>query len=495
MRRHVTLGLFVVMVGHGAGSCTEPNPAYVGGADGGGPGLDTVQQRGTEGGPCYPNNTCNAGLICVGGSCHQPDGGADSSRDLLDPAADNDNDGFAIKDGDCDDFDALINPGAVELEGIYCTSGADCPSGQCLDGYCRCAAVGGCASGKACSKDEHCSFGGETCVGGKCTSHFKCLPPQPGMPSSGVKVCRDDQDNDCDGQTDELPTSCDTPGQLTASNPHHFARAAGLCGGRACSASAPCPAGQTCRDGACRWVVSAAFSSAADPKSRAIAGSFAQGGSFTPREGKSLAVLSSGLADYAPKKTCPQPGTAFTNEHADPNPGAKDNKAYDYTELSLQLKVPTNARSLELHFAFFTSEYPELQYLDTFWVKLETSTYSGNAVFDQQGTPMHVNNTLVSICDPDPSKPQTAQKCTAPASQLNGTGFGTDCGNAGPGKQVANGGGTGWVRTVVPVPPGELISLTFAIYDKGDHLYDTSVVIDQLRWGLVPTSVSSSSKD
>lgn len=499
--RRLALVMMVGVVGSGMlGSCTVPNPAYTD-SDGGGNGddlarLDTVKQRGSEGGPCYPNKTCNAGLVCSGGTCRRPaDAGGDQRPPDLDPNADNDNDGFSFKDGDCDDSDDQVNPGAVEVEGIPCSSGVDCPSGQCLDGYCRCSAAGDCASGKVCSKDEQCRFGGETCVGGTCASSLRCLTPQPGMSSPKINVCRDDRDNDCDGAVDELPASCDTPGQLTATDPYHLARAMGLCGGRACDAANPCPAGTSCRDGACRWIVSATFNSGADPTSRAIVGSFPQSGPFTPREGKSLAVLSSGLADYAPKKTCPQPGTDFTTEQADPNPKAKDKKAYDYTELTLQLKVPTNARSLELHFAFFTAEYPELQYLDTFWVKLESSSFKGNVVFDQQGKPMSVDNALVSICDPDPKKPQTKQKCTAPASQLDGTGFSTDCSNAGPGPTEANGAGTGWVRTVVPVPRGELIKLSFAIYDKKDHLYDTTVLIDQLRWGLVPAGTAVSSKD
>jgi hypothetical protein len=48
----------------------------------------------------------------------------------------------------------------------------------------------------------------------------------------------------------------------------------------------------------------------------------------------------------------------------------------------------------------------------------------------------------------------------------------------------ANGGSTGWLHTSAPVTPGETIRLTFSIFDKGDHKWDSAVVIDNFRWKL-----------
>jgi len=503
-RRGVWFGLIACVTA--AGACTEPNPAFSGSGDSGlrdGPiWLDAGAPRGTEGGPCYPNNTCNTGLSCVAGTCRRP--GADGGPPLdlkpgpdQDLVADKDKDGFTVGDGDCDDLNALINPGAVELEGISCSSAADCPKGgACQGGYCRCGSSADCSSGGACTADEDCSFAGETCIGGACSSSFVCLPPQPGLPAPTTAVCRDGRDNDCNGKTDELPTPCDAPSKLKASDPHDHVRAVGLCGsGRTCGPAAPCPGGQSCRAGACSWVTGAAFNSGAEAKARAIVSAFAQGGPFSPREGQSLTVLSTGLADYDPQKTCPQAGTAFTGEQTDPDPAAADPKAYDAIELTLQLQVPSNARSLELHFNFFSTEYPEFQYLDTFWVQLESAKHTGNIAFDAQGTPVRIDSALLHICDPDPKTPSTTKQCTSPSSLLDGTGFGKDCNNATAGKNEANGGATGWVRTLAPVTPGEVIKLVFSIYDKGDHTYDSTVLIDGLRWGVVPLKAPRSGLD
>ena len=54
--------------------------------------------------------------------------------------------------------------------------------------------------------------------------------------------------------------------------------------------------------------------------------------------------------------------------------------------------------------------------------------------------------------------------------RLDGTGF------------EGVGGGTGWFQTRGVAVPGETLKLTFAIFDMGDTIYDTTAIIDNFRW-------------
>jgi hypothetical protein len=407
-----------------------------------------------------------------------------------DPNADVDGDGFTQGAGDCHDGDSFINPGAVEVEGMRCGTNDECPSGVCAGNYCRCQVAGDCSSNKPCAQQRDCTFSGEVCKDGHCLSTFACMQPQPGIPNPGQLMCRDNRDNDCDGQVDELPGTCDPAGQLGQNNPFDYAKAMDICDeGMVCDAGHPCPGKLVCRQGRCSRVLNATFNASADPQARAIVDRFAQGGPFAPKAGTSLVVLSTGKAIYNPQIDCPQTGTAFTNEHTDPDVGAADPEAFDYIELALEIAVPTNAQSLDFNFHFFSSEYPEWltsKFNDTFWVQLQSKSFTGNISFDKQGTPIRIKSAFFDICDPDPANPQTTGMCTQPASLLTGTGYAQDCDKEYSTK--ANGGSTGWLHTSAPVTPGETIKLVFAIFDKGDHKWDSAVLIDNFRWKLAPAA-------
>jgi len=408
-----------------------------------------------------------------------------------DPNADYDNDGFSQNTGDCNDGDSFINPGAVEVEGMRCSAAKECPSGKCVGGYCRCQAPADCSSGKTCSKPTDCEFIGEVCKNGRCATTFACMAPAAGMSNPGMNVCRDNTDNNCNGKIDELPVSCDQLGQLNQGDPFHYARSMELCDDdRTCDPSHPCPGKMRCAAGRCSRVLTARFNGDADPRSRAVAGAFAQNGPIKPQAGSSFVVLSTGEAVYNPQMVCPQTGTAFTNEHVDPDPKSSDPKALDYIELALEILVPTNAQSFDFNFHFFSAEYPEWitsKFNDTFWVQLHSKKFTGNISFDKNGTPIRIKSAFFDICDPDPTEPQTTGMCSQPASVLTGTGYARDCAT-GYGGQEANGGSTGWLHTSSPVTPGETIKLVFSIFDKGDHKWDSAVLIDNFRWKLAPAA-------
>ena len=54
------------------------------------------------------------------------------------------------------------------------------------------------------------------------------------------------------------------------------------------------------------------------------------------------------------------------------------------------------------------------------------------------------------------------------------------------------GGATGWLTTQAPIAPGETFTLEFMIWDAGDGVLDSSVLIDNFQWigGSVTTGTS-----
>lgn len=277
-------------------------------------------------------------------------------------------------------------------------------------------------------------------------------------------------DDDCDGALDEAaPGACDsgTVGQKDATS---LAKAIGFCD--------------------TRFLVGAEMRGPSDARARDVVAAF---GLFQHTEGGTMALFSTGIA--ADKTSAsyvrPQLGTTLDQMNEFPNPdltlpgvtgcgSAQPATVNDYTELALKLKVPTNARSLTFQLQFFSAEYPEYvctAWNDEFLVELESKRNATvkNISFDAMMNPITVNNSFFTICQNDAAKPQT-QHCTRPIFDLEGTGLDEDL----LGKPI--GGATGWLRTIAPVVPGDEITLRFIIFDQGDHIYDSSAIVDNFAW-------------
>ncbi len=97
---------------------------------------------------------------------------------------------------------------------------------------------------------------------------------------------------------------------------------------------------------------------------------------------------------------------------------------------------------------------------------LESEAFTGNVSFDAQGNRVSINVGFLDVCDES-----LGINCTG-NQELLGTGHEYD------------GGGTGWLTTTAPVVPGEKITLTFIIFDEGDHVLDSTVIIDNFRWEI-----------
>ena len=115
----------------------------------------------------------------------------------------------------------------------------------------------------------------------------------------------------------------------------------------------------------------------------------------------------------------------------------------------------------------------------------------GNVSFDSNNHPVSVNLGFFDVCDP--STPQRfAANCrktagaTCPAlpssycplgvGDLQGTGFDVWHTTVGPA------GATRWLVTQAPAQPGAVITIRFAIWDAGNGQFDSTVLLDNFHW-------------
>jgi len=368
---------------------------------------------------------------------------------------------------------------------------------------------------------------GITTCGGDCCDAQTDGCGDPALVSPGAfEVDGNMVDDDCDGTVDNpIAANCDTGLPSDASDPFQYAAAMELC--------------QRATMGDDKWgVISATFTlpdgtGTPSAQSRSIRPTF---GSTTVQSGASLAVLSTGRA-AAPGQTNPTFAAFQTGEDmgkssgfpADwlasnggtlPNsPGCPDPDvgagAVDPVMLTLQIRVPTNAKSFRLKSNFFSSEYPEWTcspYNDFFVVLLDsgfagqpanpgdknlaTYTSSNNQNYPVGVNLAHGDTGLFTVCTNGPTgcaSPEAVDGTIAPvppAPRLAGTGFegttppgtGFNAGYCGANNQV--GGGTGWLTTSGNVVGGEIITLRIAIWDTSDPILDSVVLLDAFEWSV-----------
>jgi Putative metal-binding motif len=167
-------------------------------------------------------------------------------------------------------------------------------------------------------------------------------------------------------------------------------------------------------------------------------------------------------------------------------PGILATISVDGAALQLTIRVPTNARSLSMNENFFSYEFPTYvcsEYDDTFVIEM-TPVPSGlanpNIAFDQSGNTLGVNSSLFQVCDPQ-IVVGTNFPCPLGPSSLQGTGFSAGDSDGFGGDR----GATGWLKTVVNIGPelrGKDITLLFAVWDGGDGVLDSTALVDNLVW-------------
>ena len=229
---------------------------------------------------------------------------------------------------------------------------------------------------------------------------------------------------------------------------------------------------------------------------------------WRPREGETMLVVSTGplqplnasgalietgdpLGDSTtnpfgsplPAPMSPVPGSAggaggtpfvncdLTNDCSDSlidqwNLGGGD--ANDLLWFQFETPVPNGTYGFSFDFAYFSEEFPEwvdTTFNDMFVAWSNSESYTGNLCF--------VNDEPCTVTALWPAAFQ------AGAPELSGTQFTSDA-------------ATGWYQANGTAVPGELLQLTFAVFDMGDTAFDTTVLVDNFRWdceGCTPSEV------
>lgn len=290
-------------------------------------------------------------------------------------------------------------------------------------------------------------------------------------------------DEDCNGTKDDNPTDCDANIGVESGDAMDGARAMGLC-----------KVGDDQR-----WGVLSAQYITADGQSlsaydfqglgKGILSSF--GPAVSPQEGKKLLALSSGAA-----RTPTDPGyqapygydkgytTGSPPGYPKESPACADvftGEPHDSAGLRLQIRTPTNAKSLSFNLNFYTYEFPGwvcTEYNDFFVAMLSPilpGQPDGNISFDMNGNTISVNAGFLQVCNPQTANNGVYFDCPLGPGQLAGTGFDDD----------TNSAATGWLQTTAPVnDPGGVITLDFAIWDSGDGILDSTVLLDNFAFSV-----------
>jgi hypothetical protein len=327
-----------------------------------------------------------------------------------------------------------------------------------------------------------------------------CNDCDPNANPGAYDIAGNNVDEDCDGTADNAPVGCDAQTTDIAGNdPMDGARAIGLC--------------QVATNADKKWGVldaqwvMADGSPSTNPLGHGILNAF--GPNVNCQEGHHMLALSSGTARQPTDPDYDDVGGHDSGTSSPPPPGfpidspacggvnTQGSEANDPAGLELTIRVPTNAKSFTFNFNFFTYEWPVYvcsQYND-FFVALQdpapSNAQMGNISFDSQGNPVSVNNGLVDVCGCDSGPPcnegMYAQKkfdCPLGTNALIGTGFGVDTG-------YEDHGSTYWLQTQSPAQPGSVMKLRFAVWDAGDHVLDSTTLIDNFVWSADPATGST----
>ena len=354
------------------------------------------------------------------------------------PSADSDMDGFTGAEGDCNDCDPNVNPGAIEVV-------VD-PS----------------------------STGG----GG--------MAPPPA-------------DEDCDGMVDNPPTAtCDMGLALDSSMALDGAKAIELCQ----QAAGPkdwgvinatyVRANGTPATPNTQYGILSNFGPNVPPQAGANMLGLSSGAARIPGQPGACGTCSCGTNG---------PGTAPPGFPQNA-PGCIINpEINDDIGLEVELRAPTNATGYSFDFKFYTFEFAEwvcTDFNDQFMALVDPApmgAMDGNVSFDMSGNPVSVNIAFFDTCTSCANwaenctqgcPPAPSMCCPAGAAEMQGTGFDVWTGTFDNGEA----GGTAWLRTTVPVDGGSTFKIRFAIWDTGDNLLDATSVVDNFQWIATGGSVS-----
>jgi len=284
-------------------------------------------------------------------------------------------------------------------------------------------------------------------------------------------------DEDCNGAKDDNPTNCDGAIDIASNDPMDGARAMDLC---------------KLQMGKSWGVISAEYVTSdggplPDPLGHGILQGF--GPEVHPQQGQKMLGLSSGAARAASDPGFQDPGgydkgyvsgspPGYPKESPS-CPGVMTGQPFDSAALRVKIKTPSNAKSFNFNLDFYTYEFPIYicSTYNDFFVAMLTPTpmgqVDGNVSFDSKGNTISVNAGFLEVCNAQMAGGKNFA-CSLGPSALAGTGFDS---------QPNGSAATSWLQTSAPVAqPGGDIELLFAIWDSGDGVLDSTVLLDNFKF-------------
>lgn len=138
--------------------------------------------------------------------------------------------------------------------------------------------------------------------------------------------------------------------------------------------------------------------------------------------------------------------------------------------------------------SFEYSEWVCTSYNDQFIALVQPAppgSINGNISFDSLNNPVSVNIGFFDVCAPETCDPSIfafycdvgcpqppVPCCPSGPAELSGTGFDT----------WGDAGGTSWLKTQAPIKGGEEMNIRFTIWDAGDQNLDSTVLVDNFQW-------------
>jgi len=223
-------------------------------------------------------------------------------------------------------------------------------------------------------------------------------------------------------------------------------------------------------------------------------------GPVSPREGAKVLALSSGSARGPNDPGYQSVGGYWKDQtaHGSPPgypkespacPGSVTGEPYDSAGLKVVIKTPIDAKSFSFNLDFYTYEYPNYicDTYNDFFVAMMSPTPSGlpdgNISFDPDGNTISVNAGFLDVCTPGNHGGKNFS-CTQGTAELMGTGFDEQIAlDFKTFEETLGSAATGWLETKAPIDsPGSDITLHFAIWDSGDGVLDSTVLIDNFKF-------------